>query len=390
MKRVGVDIGGTFTDLVVLDEETGALERIKTLTTPRAPEDGFLKAVTDGQIRLEEVSHFLHGTTLVTNLIIERSGAKLGLVTTEGFRDVLEIQRSYRDDLYNLQWDKPKALVPRRLRLTVDERIGADGAVLREVDEDQAREVVRRLLDEGVEAIALCFLNSYANPINEQVVARIVQEMAPGVALSLSSEVDPRIREYERVSTTVLNAYSMPRMHLYMSRLERALKRNEGIKYMHSGGGVIPGAVAERFPIQLLYSGPAAGVLAGRFLASTLGVPNLCTIDMGGTSLDACLIRDGEPDSRDTIEVEWGIPARTQSIDIHSIGAGGGSIVWFDAGGALRIGPESAGSDPGPACYGRGGVRPTVTDANLILGSSTRRAYSEESFDSTGRRPLPP
>jgi N-methylhydantoinase A len=368
MKRVGVDIGGTFTDLVVLDEETGALERIKTLTTPRAPENGFLKAVTDGQIRLEEVSHFLHGTTLVTNLIIERSGAKLGLVTTEGFRDVLEIQRSYRDDLYNLQWDKPKALVPRRLRLTVDERIGADGAVLREVDEDQAREVVRRLLDEGVEAIALCFLNSYANPINEQVVARIVQEMAPGVALSLSSEVDPRIREYERVSTTVLNAYSMPRMHLYMSRLERALKRNEGIKHMHSGGGVIPGAVAERFPIQLLYSGPAAGVLAGRFLASTLGVPNLCTIDMGGTSLDACLIRDGEPDSRDTIEVEWGIPARTQSIDIHSIGAGGGSIVWFDAGGALRIGPESAGSDPGPACYGRGGVRPTVTDANLILG----------------------
>jgi N-methylhydantoinase A len=368
MKRVGVDIGGTFTDLVVLDEETGELQRIKTLTTPRAPEDGFLKAVADGQIRLDEVSHFLHGTTLVTNLIIERSGAKLGLITTEGFRDVLEIQRSYRDDLYNLQWDKPKALAPRRLRLTIDERIGADGAVLRGVDQDQAREVVQRLLDEGVEAIAVCFLNSYANPINEQAVGRIVQEMAPRVALSLSSEVDPRIREYERVSTTVLNAYSMPRMHLYMSRLERALKRNEGIKYMHSGGGVIPGAVAERFPIQLLYSGPAAGVLAGRFLASTLGIPNLCTIDMGGTSLDACLIRDGEPDSRDTIEVEWGIPARTQSIDIHSIGAGGGSIVWFDAGGALRIGPESAGSDPGPACYGRGGVRPTVTDANLILG----------------------
>src|ERR1700722_18405692 len=189
MKRVGVDIGGTFTDLVVFDEVTGVLERTKTLTTPRAPEDGFLQAVADQQLRLDEVSHFLHGTTLVTNLIIERSGAKLGLVTTEGFRDVLEIQRSYRDDLYNLQWDKPKALVPRRLRLTVDERIGADGAVLREVDEDQARGVVRRLLDEGVEAIALCFLNSYANPINEQVVARIVQEMAPGVALSLSSEV---------------------------------------------------------------------------------------------------------------------------------------------------------------------------------------------------------
>jgi len=368
MKRVGVDIGGTFTDLVVLDEETGALERIKTLTTPRAPEDGFLKAVAEGQVGLDDVSHFLHGTTLVTNLIIERTGAKLGLITTEGFRDVLEIQRSYRSDLYDLQWDKPKALVPRHLRLTINERIGADGTILREVNADQAREIVRRLLNEGVEAIAVCLLNAYANPINEQTVARIIQEMAPRIALSLSSEVDPRIREYERVSTTVLNAYAMPRMHLYMSRLERALKRNEGIKYMHSGGGVIPSATAERFPIQLLYSGPAAGVLAGRFLASTLGVPNLCTIDMGGTSLDVCLIRDGEPDSRDTIEVEWGIPARTQSIDIHSIGAGGGSIVWFDAGGALRVGPESAGSDPGPACYGRGGVRPTVTDANLILG----------------------
>lgn len=368
MKRVGVDIGGTFTDLVVFDEVTGVLERAKTLTTPHAPEDGFLKAVADIKINSDEVSHFLHGTTLVTNLIIERSGAKLALITTNGFRDVLEIQRSYRDDLYNLQWDKPKALVPRHLRLTIAERVTADGTVLRSVDPDETREVVQRLLDESVEAIAVCLINAYANPANEVAVGRIIQEMAPRLALSLSSEVDPRIREYERVSTTVLNAYSMPRMHRYMSRLDQALKRADGIKYMHSGGGVIPSATAERFPIQLLYSGPAGGVLAGRFLASTLGEANICTIDMGGTSLDVCLIRDGEPDMRDTIEVEWGIPARTQSIDIHSIGAGGGSIVSLDAGGALRIGPESAGSDPGPACYGRGGAKPTVTDANLILG----------------------
>jgi N-methylhydantoinase A len=368
MKRVGVDIGGTFTDLVVFDEETGALLRTKTLTTPRAPEDGFLKAVADMQVKPEEVSHFLHGTTLVTNLILERSGAKLGLITTAGFRDVLEIQRSYRDDLYNLQWDKPKAFVPRRLRLTIDERVLADGTVLRPADPSQVRQVVKALIDQDVEAIAVCLFNAYANAANEAAVGAIIQEMAPRIALSLSSEVDPRIREYERVSTTVLNAYSMPRMHRYMSRLDRALRRNEGIKYMHSGGGVIPSATAERFPVQLLYSGPAAGVLAGRFLASTLKLDNLCTMDMGGTSLDVCLIRDGEPDTRDTIEVEWAIPARTQSIDIHSIGAGGGSIVWIDAGGALRIGPESAGSDPGPACYGRGGARPTVTDANLILG----------------------
>jgi N-methylhydantoinase A len=368
MKRVGVDIGGTFTDLVVLDEVTGAIERTKALTTTHAPEEGFLNAVANGGVRLDEVSHFLHGTTLVTNLIIERSGAKVGLITTQGFRDVLEIQRSYRDQLYNLQWDKPRALVPRHLRLTIDERIDARGQVLKPADPDEVRAVVQRLLDLGTEAIAVCLINAYVNPDNERAVGQIVRGIAPRVSLSLSSEVDPRIREYERVSTTTLNAYAMPRMHRYMTRLEQALQQKAGIKYMHSGGGVIPGATAEQFPVQLLYSGPAAGVLAGRFLASTLDVNNLCTIDMGGTSLDVCLIRDGEPDTRDTIEVEWGIPARTQSIDIHSIGAGGGSIVWQDAGGALRIGPESARSDPGPACYGRGGTRPTVTDANLMLG----------------------
>ena len=368
MKRVGVDIGGTFTDLVVLDEATGSLERTKTLTTPRAPEDGFLTAVADQHIDVDEVSHFLHGTTLVTNLIIERTGAKVGLITTEGFRDVLEIQRSYRDELYDLQWDKPRPLVPRHLRLTIRERVSHSGGVLKTVDASETHAVVQRLLDLGVDAIAVCLFNAYANPVNEQAVAGIIREIAPNLALSLSSEVDPRIREYERVSTTTLNAYAMPRMHSYMSRLETALRQKAGIRYMHSGGGVIPSTTAERFPIQLLYSGPAAGVLAGRFLAATLDVPNVCTIDMGGTSLDVCLIRDGEPDTRDTIEVEWGIPARTQSIDIHSVGAGGGSIVSFDAGGALRIGPASAGSDPGPACYGRGGVKPTVTDANLILG----------------------
>ena len=368
MKRVGVDIGGTFTDLVVLDEATGSLERTKTLTTPRAPEDGFLTAVADQHIDVDEVSHFLHGTTLVTNLIIERTGAKVGLITTEGFRDVLEIQRSYRDELYDLQWDKPRPLVPRHLRLTIRERVSHGGGVLKTVDASETHAVVQRLLDLGVDAIAVCLFNAYANPVNEQAVAGIIREIAPNLALSLSSEVDPRIREYERVSTTTLNAYAMPRMHSYMSRLETALRQKAGIRYMHSGGGVIPSTTAERFPIQLLYSGPAAGVLAGRFLAATLDVPNVCTIDMGGTSLDVCLIRDGEPDTRDTIEVEWGIPARTQSIDIHSVGAGGGSIVSFDAGGALRIGPASAGSDPGPACYGRGGVKPTVTDANLILG----------------------
>jgi N-methylhydantoinase A len=368
MKRVGIDIGGTFTDLVVFDEATGSVERTKTPTTAHAPEEGFLRAVEDQKIEIEDVSQFLHGTTLVTNLIIERTGAKVGLIATKGFRDVLEIQRSYRDELYNLQWDKPKPFIPRYLRLEIDERVDHRGEILKQVDPDEVRAVVQTLLDEGIDALAVCLFNAYANPANEEAVAGLIREMAPDLHLSLSSEVDPRIREYERVSTTALNCYAMPRMHRYMGRLDRALREQKDIKYMHSGGGVIPGPTAERFPIQLLYSGPAAGVLAGRYLASTLGIRNICTMDMGGTSLDVCLIRDGEPDTTDTIEVEWGIPARTQSIDIHSIGAGGGSIVWTDAGGALRVGPQSSGSAPGPACYGRGGTLPTVTDANFLLG----------------------
>jgi N-methylhydantoinase A len=368
MKRVGIDIGGTFTDLVVFDEASGTIERTKTPTTPHAPEEGFLNALAQQGLDIDHVSHFLHGTTLVTNLIIERAGAKVGLITTRGFRDVLEIQRSYKRDIYDLQWDKPKAFVPRYLRLEIDERVDHHGNVLKPVDEEETRAVVRQLLAEGADALAVCLFNAYANPENERAVAAVVREVVPEIYLSLSSEVDPRIREYERVSTTTLNSYAMPRMQRYMGRLERALEGRKAIKYMHSGGGVIPGAVAERFPVQLVYSGPAAGVQAGRFLAAALDSPSICTMDMGGTSFDVCLIRDREPDMRDTIEVEWGIPARTQSIDIHSIGAGGGSIVWLDAGGALRVGPQSAGADPGPACYGRGGTAPTVTDANLVLG----------------------
>jgi N-methylhydantoinase A len=368
MKRIGIDIGGTFTDIVVFHEHSGSVERSKTPTTPHAPEEGFLRALADQGITVDDVSYFMHATTLVTNLIIERAGAKVGLITTKGFRDVLEIQRSYRKDLYDLQWEKPEPFVPRYLRLEVEERVAPDGQVLKAVDPDEARAVVKELLAEGVSALAVCLFNAYANPVNERTIKTIVSELTPDTYLSLSSEIDPRIREYERVSTTVLNAYAMPRVHRYVDRLSRALGQQKDIKYMHSGGGVVPGRVAQRFPIQLAYSGPAAGALAGRFLAASLGVRNACTMDMGGTSCDICLIRDGEPDTKDTIDVEWGIPARTQSIDINSIGAGGGSIIWVDTGGALRVGPQSAGADPGPVCYGRGGTLPTVTDANLVLG----------------------
>jgi N-methylhydantoinase A len=368
MKRIGIDIGGTFTDIVVFDEESGSVERSKTPTTPHAPEEGFLRALADQRVTIDEVSYFMHATTLVTNLIIERAGAKVGLITTKGFRDVLEIQRSYRKALYDLQWDKPEPFVPRYLRLEVEERVAPDGEVLKAVDPAEARTAVKQLLAEGVDALAVCLFNAYANPVNERAIKAVISELTPDTYLSLSSEVDPRIREYERVSTTVLNSYVMPRVHRYVDRLSRALEQRKDIKYMHSGGGVVPGQIAQRFPIQLAYSGPAAGALAGRFLATALGVRNVCTMDMGGTSCDICLIRNGEPEMKDTIDVEWGIPARTQSIDINSIGAGGGSIIWIDPGGALRVGPQSAGADPGPVCYGRGGTLPTVTDANLVLG----------------------
>jgi N-methylhydantoinase A len=366
VKRAGVDIGGTFTDLVIYDEETGAISKTKTLTTHRASEEGLLRACREANVDFGQVSYFMHGTTLVTNLIITRSGAKVGLITTKGFRDVLEIGRSYRKELYNLQWDKPKPFVPRYLVHEVIERVDYKGNVLMPLDRAEVLSVVRKLLDLGVEAIAVCLFNSYANPEHERIVGQIIQEVAPRMYVSISSEVDPRIREYQRVSTTVLNAYAMPKTRGYIERLDKALGLS--VKYMHSGGGIIPSSIASKFPITLVASGPAAGVLAGKFLGEKIGVGNLIAADVGGTSFDVCVIREGRPDAKDEVVVEWGIPARTQSIDVNSIGAGGGSIAWIDEGGALRVGPKSAGSDPGPACYNFGGTQPTVTDVNMVLG----------------------
>ena len=368
MKRVAVDIGGTFTDIVVYDEETKTTSRGKTFTVPAAPEEGFFRALSEQGIRAEEISYLVHGTTLVANLIVERKGARVGLITTLGFRDVLEIQRSYRQALYDLQWEKPGPLVPRDLRLEVNERIDAKGHVLVPLDEGELRDRIAELLFHGVQSIAVCFLNAYANSSHEESAARIIGDIAPELPVSISSRVDSMIREYERVSTTVLNAYAVPRMGQYVRILDDAVASERSVLYMHSGGGVIPSKAAQNYPVRLINSGPAAGSLAGGFFARQLGLGSVCTMDMGGTSCDVCVVRDGQPGFRDTCEVAWGIPARTQSIDIQVIGAGGGSLAYVDSGGTLRVGPESAGSEPGPACYGRGGVQPTVTDANLMLG----------------------
>ena len=366
MKRVGVDIGGTFTDLVLYDEGTGQISKTKTLTTPKAPEEGLLRACQQAGVDTKEVSYFMHGTTLVTNLILTRDGAKVGLITTRGFKDVLEIGRSYRKELYNLQYDKPKHFVPRHLIYEVAERMDHKGNVLVPLNRDDVASVVRELLSQGIEAIAVSLFNSYANADHEKIIGEVIRDEAPNVYMSLSSEVDPRIREYERVSTTVLNAYAMPKTQGYIQRLDKALGIN--VKYMHSGAGVSPSAEAQRFPITLAASGPTAGVLAAGYIGEKADIRNIIAVDAGGTSFDVCVIRDGQPDSKDQVEVEWGIPARTQSIDVNSIGSGGGSIAWIDEGGALRVGPQSAGADPGPACYNLGGTQPTVTDANLVIG----------------------
>jgi N-methylhydantoinase A len=368
MKRIGIDIGGTFTDVVIYDERARTLERRKALSTPEAPEEGCLTAFHDAGLDSHEISHLIHGTTIVTNLIIERKGAKVGLVTTAGFRDVLEIMRATRERPYDLQWKQPAPLVPRHLRVEVTERIDAHGRVVIPLDEHSVRQVIALLLQENVRAIAVSLMHAYVNPTHEQRVVEIIEEMAPQLPVSVSSRVCREVREYERTSTTVVNAYAMPRIDAYVAKMDRGLEVRGGIKYMSSEGGILPSKEARRLPMTLALSGPAGGVLASLFLGKGTGLRDLITIDMGGTSLDISIIRQGTAQLTNTLYVQWGIPIRTPAIDVKTIGAGGGSIVWIDEGGAIRVGPHSAGAVPGPACYGRGGTQCTVTDANMILG----------------------
>jgi N-methylhydantoinase A len=367
MKMVGVDVGGTFTDLVWYDRDSGDLGRAKTLTTPD-PALGLVAAFERTAIKPDEVELFLHATTLITNLILQRTGGRVGFVTTKGFPDLLDIQTSMRPNPYDLQWEKTPALVPRYLRRGITERIDASGNVLVPPNDDEIRKAIQELVDQGIDVLAVCLLNSYANPVHEQHVAQVVRESWPTLDLSLSYEIDPRIREYPRMSTTVANAYAMPVFSRYAVGLDTTIPVRHGIKFMQSSGGVVGSAQAAQAPVNLVYSGPVGGVLASQLLGQAIGVNNLITADVGGTSFDVCVIRAGEADEKDEAYVQWGIPIRAHTVDIHSIGAGGGSIVEVDAGGVLKVGPQSAGSHPGPASYGRGGEHATLTDANLLLG----------------------
>jgi N-methylhydantoinase A len=381
--RLGVDIGGTFTDLVWVDDATGEVRVGKLLTTPKDPaqavEQGVLRLLEESGAAPAGVRSLIHGTTLATNALIERKGARTGLLTTAGFRDALEIGREGRYDMYDLFIDPPAPLVPRHLRLEVSERIAADGGVLRPLEAAGARAAIATLLAEGVEAIAISLLHAYRNPTHEGALARLVAEAAPALPVSCSSEVVPEIREYERTSTTAANVYVMPLMGRYLDDLERKLADMGipgGFFVMLSSGGIATPATAKRVPVRLVESGPAAGALAAARAARQAGEGRLLSFDMGGTTAKACVIDGGEPLLAREFEVARadrfkrgsGLPIRVPVIELIEIGAGGGSIARLDRMGLLKVGPDSAGADPGPACYGLGGREPTVTDADLVLG----------------------
>lgn len=385
--RLGVDIGGTFTDAILIDEHTGETWIKKVPSTPRDPSVGFLDAtvrlLSDAAIPESAVSYIVHGTTVVTNAIIEGTGARTGFITTAGFRDIFEMQRQMRPALYDLMFDQPKPLVPRYLALEVPERLDATGAVLRPLDEQAVRTAARRLKGEGVESIAVCFLHGYLNGAHERRAAEIILDEFPDVVLSISSDIAPEIREYFRACTTAINATVRPVARRYLTSIQSRL-RDRGLTaellVMQSHGGVLTAAAAADKPVFLVESGPAAGVIAATHLCGLLGYADVISFDMGGTTAKMGLTERGVPTVTKEYEVGSkassalgigrgsGYPITTPVIDLVEIGSGGGSIAWVDSGGVLRVGPRSAGAEPGPACYGRGGTEPTVTDAHLVLG----------------------
>lgn len=387
--RLAVDIGGTFTDVAL--EHDGQLTTTKTLTTTRAPEKGVLtgiaKVLSDAKLAPADVSILIHGTTLATNALIERKGAKTALICTEGFRDSLEMAYENRFEQYDVNVDRPKPLVPRHLRLPVSERVSASGKVLIELVEDSVHALVPILRDQGIESIAIGLIHGYANPTHERRIADILSQALPGISLSLASEVCPEIREYERQSTTCANAYVQPLMARYLKEMELALQQRGfdcPFFLITSGGGLTDLETARRLPIRLVESGPAGGAILASRVAVELGLDSVLSYDMGGTTAKVCLIDDGVPLKSRTFEVDRayrfmkgsGLPVRIPVIEMVEIGAGGGSIAAIDSLGRIAVGPESAGSEPGPACYGLGGTQPTVTDADTVLGRIDPSVFS--------------
>jgi N-methylhydantoinase A len=382
-RRIGVDIGGTFTDLVVFDDATGSFAVGKTLTTPRDPSQAVetlvLESLEREGITLASVQQLIHGTTLVTNAIIERTGSHTALLATLGFRDSIEIMRENRYELYDLMLEMPQPLVPRYLRFGVPQRTLADGTTLQELDAAFVEQLTRELVANGIEAVAIAFLNSFANPSAEREARAIIQRVASGMRVSISSEVVPEIREFERTSTTIANVYVEDRVEKYLRELQARMDRNGfagNLFLIISSGGIVTVETAMRFPVRLLESGPAGGALAAANHGAACGYANLLSFDMGGTTAKFCIIDRGQPliarefevDRRYRLKKGSGLPIKLPVIEMIEIGAGGGSIARIDPMGLLTVGPDSAGAEPGPVCYGLGGIEPTVTDADLVLG----------------------
>ena len=397
--RLGIDIGGTFTDIVLIGDDGSVL----TQKVPSTP-DNYAEGIAAGLASLlpRQISEVVHGTTVATNTILERKGALTGLITTKGFRDVLEIGRLRYPRLYDLTWEKPLPLASRRLRREVEERIGANGEIVQPLDVERAREMIRWMLAQNIDSLAVCLINAYINPTHERQLGELIRGIAPDLPISLSCDVLPEIKEYERTSTTVINAYLQPvvgrYLHSLSDRLNQQLNHADSTEVsashhdspitddtlplyvMQSNGGVMSAESAAEMPIHIIESGPAAGVIASLTLAERVGLTNVLTLDMGGTTAKASLIEGGQIMHSPEYQVGGGVsvgtrlsrgggyPLRVPAIDIAEVGAGGGSIVYLDMGGALRVGPQSAGAVPGPACYALGGEEPTLTDANVVLG----------------------
>lgn len=375
--RVASDIGGTFTDLTYLEEETGEVGMMKVATTPANFAEGVVETLRKAELTVSDTSFFVHGSTVIINALTERKGVKTGLITTKGFRDVLEIGRANRPDIYNMYYTKPKPFVPRYLRLEAEERVNYKGQELAPLNEEDVRKAVETFKAEGVQAIAVCFLHSYANPSHEVECGEIINEIAPEIPVTISHQITQEWREYERTSTTVLNSYVHPIARDYLDNLEWDLTGmgmdNNTLHVMQSNGGSATFETGRSSPINLVESGPVAGVIGAAHIGKMLGEPNVISLDIGGTTAKTSLVEKNTPRITTEYKIEHrrdyaGYPILAPTVDIVEIGAGGGSIAWIDKAGALRVGPVSAGADPGPASFNWGGDQPTVTDANVLAG----------------------
>lgn len=372
--RIGVDTGGTFTDVALIAEATGDILVTKVPSTPENSAigvmDGVKQILSKNNIPTDKISFFTHGSTVATNTLLERKGAKTALITTKGFKDILEIGRQTRPDLYNFRVRRSKPLIPRNLRWEIDERINAQGEVTKDFQREDINELMEMIRRDNIESLVICLINSFLNDENEVKLRDMLTEEFPDLSITISADILPEIKEYERTSTVAVNGYVMPKMHFYLRDLEKSIKEygiSSELYIMQSNGGIITTDTAVEQPVRTVLSGPAGGVISGTDVARQTGIGNLITIDMGGTSLDAALINDGEPQYTTNSRIN-DFPINVPMVEMHTIGSGGGSIAWIDSGGALRVGPHSAGADPGPVCYNKGGTEPTVSDANAILG----------------------